>query len=213
MQEVLKDWMNEVQYQELIDGVSNCPHKLLGMHDMGEGKGILVYRPQAWSVTVVNEESGFYEELDRIDDNGFFGKYFEGLDIDTYTLNIKYGENDVVTTHDPYSFTPYISELDRYLFAEGNHYEIYKKLGAHPMNYEGVWGTYFAVWAPHARSVSVVGDFNMWDSRLHTMNLLGVSYMKYLFQVYRKGLCINILSVQEMVKNYLKVILMEIMLK
>lgn len=181
MQEVLKDWMNEVQYQELIDGVNNCPHKLLGMHDIGEGKGILVYRPQAWSVAVVNEEKGFYEELDRIDDNGFFGKYFERLDIGRYTLNIKYGENDIVRTYDPYSFTPYISELDRYLFAEGNHYEIYKKLGAHPMNYEGVWGTYFAVWAPHARSVSVVGDFNMWDSRLHTMNLLGVSGIYEIF--------------------------------
>lgn len=181
MQEVLRDWMNEVQYQELMEGVNNCPHKLLGMHDMGDGKGVLVYRPQAWSVEVINEQTGFREELEMIDDRGLFGKYFENISFDTYTLAIRYGDNDVVITADPYSFEPYIGDLDRHLFAEGNHYEIYEKLGAHPMKYNGVEGTYFAVWAPNARSVSVVGDFNMWDSRLHPMRILGVSGIYELF--------------------------------
>lgn len=181
MQEVLRDWMNEVQYQELMEGVNNCPHKLLGMHDMGDGKGFLVYRPQAWSVEVINEQTGFREELEMIDDRGLFGKYFENISFDTYTLAIRYGDNDVVITADPYSFEPYIGDLDRHLFAEGNHYEIYEKLGAHPMKYNGVEGTYFAVWAPDARSVSVVGNFNMWDSRLHQMRILGVSGIYELF--------------------------------
>ena len=127
MQEVLRDWMNEVQYQELMEGVNNCPHKLLGMHDMGDGKGFLVYRPQAWSVEVINEQTGFREELEMIDDRGLFGKYFENISFDTYTLAIRYGDNDVVITADPYSFEPYIGDLDRHLFAEGNHYEIYEK--------------------------------------------------------------------------------------
>lgn len=181
MQEVLRDWMNEVQYQELMEGVNNCPHKLLGMHDMGDGKGFLVYRPQAWSVEVINEQTGFREQLEMIDDRGLFGKYFENISFDTYTLAIRYGDYDVVITADPYSFEPYIGDLDRHLFAEGNHYEIYEKLGAHPMKYNGVEGTYFAVWAPNARSVSVVGDFNMWDSRLHPMRILGVSGIYELF--------------------------------
>lgn len=181
MQEVLRNWINEVQYQELMEGVNNCPHKLLGIHDVEGGKIIIVYRPEAWSIDVINEETGFREGLDRIDDRGLFGKYFENLQISTYTLAICYGENNVVYTEDPYCFKPYISELDRYLFAEGNHYEIYEKLGAHPMTYDGVEGTYFAVWAPHARAVSVVGDFNMWDSRLHPMRILEVSGIYELF--------------------------------
>ncbi|HAU88533.1 MAG TPA: 1,4-alpha-glucan branching enzyme [Lachnospiraceae bacterium] len=181
MQEVLRNWMNEAQYQELMEGVNNCPHKLLGMHDMGDGKGLLVYRPQAWSVEVINEETGFREELVRIDDRGLFGKYFENISFDTYTLAIRYGDNDVVITADPYSFEPYIGDMDRYLFGEGNHYEIYEKLGAHPMTYNGVEGTYFAVWAPNARSVSVIGDFNMWDSRLHQMRILDVSGIYEIF--------------------------------
>lgn len=181
MQEVLNNWLNRVQYQELVDGVNNSPHKILGIHDMENGKGIIVYRPQAWSVEVINEETGFHEELERLDDNGLFGSYFEGLEIQTYMLAIRYGENDVVYTADPYAFEPYISDLDRYLFAEGNHYEIYEKLGAHPMTYQGIEGTYFAVWAPDARSVSVVGNFNTWDSRLHPMRILGVSGIYELF--------------------------------
>lgn len=181
MQEVLREWINEVQYQELLEGVNNCPHKLLGMHEMEEGKGIIVYRPCAQAVVVVNEQTGFREALEPLDNNGVFGKYFKGLEIEQYTLEIIYGEQDVVYTSDPYSFEPYIGELDRYLFAEGNHYEIFNKFGAHPMTYNGVVGTYFSVWAPNARCVSVVGDFNMWDGRLHPMRLLGESGIYELF--------------------------------
>lgn len=181
MQEVLKNWINEVQFQELMEGVNNNPHELLGLHDTEGGKVILIYRPQAWSVDVIDEKNGFREQLDQIDERGVFGRYFEGLQIEEYSFAIRYGDNDVVYTRDPYYFAPLISEMDRYLFAEGNHYEIYNKLGSHPLNFDGTEGTYFAVWAPDARSVSVVGDFNMWDSRLHPMRILGVSGIYELF--------------------------------
>ncbi|MBR3771033.1 MAG: 1,4-alpha-glucan branching protein GlgB [Clostridium sp.] len=181
MQEILWKWVNDTQYQELISGFSNCPQKILGMHDIEGGKGILVYRPHAWSVEVFHEETGFHAQLEQMDDNGLFGGYFEGLSIDTYTVAIHYGEDDVVVTRDPYTFPSQIGELDRFLFGEGNHYEIYKKLGAHPMELDGVQGTYFAVWAPNARNVSVVGDFNMWDSRLHMMCLVEQSGWYELF--------------------------------
>ena len=74
-----------------------------------------------------------------------------------------------------------ITETDRYLFGNGSHYEIYEKLGAHIMEVDGVRGTYFAVWAPHARRVSVVGSFNMWDAALHPMNMQGSSGIYELF--------------------------------
>ena len=70
------------------------------------------------------------------------------------------------------SATGIISEMDRYLFGQGTHYEIYEKLGAHPMTLDGKRGVYFAVWAPHAASVSLVGDFNNWEPESHPITLL-----------------------------------------
>jgi 1,4-alpha-glucan branching enzyme len=93
----------------------------------------------------------------------------------------QYQDGSTVVSADPYSFECQLSEFDVYLFSEGNHWDIYKKLGAHPMKIDGVSGTYFAVWAPHARRVSVVGDFNMWDGALHPMNMMGTTGFYELF--------------------------------
>ncbi|HEY5187632.1 MAG TPA: 1,4-alpha-glucan branching protein GlgB, partial [Solirubrobacteraceae bacterium] len=84
-----------------------------------------------------------------------------------------YGEAGKFTLEDPYAFTPTLGELDLHLIGEGRHEEVYDKLGAHVRKHEGVTGTAFAVWAPAARAVSVVGDFNSWDGRLHPMRTLG----------------------------------------
>lgn len=74
-----------------------------------------------------------------------------------------------------------ITEIDRYLFGEGTHYQIYKKMGAHPMELNGQWGVYFAVWAPKAKNVSIVGDFNGWMGYNHNMKPLGTSGIFELF--------------------------------
>ena len=87
----------------------------------------------------------------------------------------------MIEIDDPYAFPGMFGELDRYLFSEGNHYKIYEKLGAHPMKRDGVEGVQFAVWAPHACSVSVIGEFNMWDARLHKMIMRGSSGIFELF--------------------------------
>ena len=78
-------------------------------------------------------------------------------------------------------YTGFISELDRYLFGQGTHYEIYEKLGAHPKTYKGKDGIYFAVWAPHAASVSVTGDFNNWNPDSDPMTLIEDSGIYELF--------------------------------
>src|SRR5207237_70094 len=77
------------------------------------------------------------------------------------------------TIEDPYAFGPTIGDLDLHLIGEGRHEELYEKLGAHVIEHQGVRGTAFAVWAPAARAISVVGDFNSWDGRLHAMRSLG----------------------------------------
>lgn len=177
MQEKLDQWIKWMEYDEILAGKHNAPHNILGLHEFGKGQVFTVYRPEAEGVTVTDAKGKNPVELDEIGKNsGFFGKYVSGKKYKRpYLLHIKYGEDDVVVTEDPYSFAPQISSDDLYLFAEGKHYQIYNKLGAHPMTIDGVKGVYFAVWAPHARAVSVVGDFNMWDGRLHPMRTLEVS--------------------------------------
>jgi 1,4-alpha-glucan branching enzyme len=111
---------------------------------------------------------------------------FEGVVEDAelplhYRLEVDYGSADTFTIEDPYAFAPTIGELDQHLIAEGRHEELYDKLGAHVIEHLGVEGTAFAVWAPSARAVSVVGDFNAWDGRLHAMRSLGSSGVWELF--------------------------------
>ena len=101
-----------------------------------------------------------------------------------YRLKIDYGDGGTFTIDDPYAFLPTLGELDLHLIAEGRHEELYDKLGAHVRELDTdrpVAGTAFAVWAPAARAVSVVGDFNSWDGRLHAMRSLGSSGIWELF--------------------------------
>ena len=178
MQEKLDQWINWVEYDELLEGRHNAPHNILGLHDFGKGQVFTAYRPEAKSIVVTDMKGENQVDLEEVEPgSGFFGQYVETKKKwkAPYLLRISYGDDDVVVTADPYSFSAQISSLDLYLFAEGKHYQIFDKLGAHPMEIAGVKGTYFAVWAPHARAVSVVGDFNMWDARLHPMRTLEVS--------------------------------------
>ena len=172
MQEKLDQWINWVEFDELLAGQHNAPHNILGLHEFGKGQVFTVYRPEAQRVTVTDSKGKDEIELDEVEPgSGFFGLYVQGKKYKPdYKLHVQYGVEDVVETEDTYAFSPQISADDLYVFAEGNHYEIYKKLGAHPMTINGVKGTYFAVWAPHARAVSVVGTFNLWDGRLHPMS-------------------------------------------
>lgn len=183
MQQKLDQWINWVEYDELLAGHHNAPHNLLGLHDFGKGQVFTVYRPEAERITVTDRKGNYEVELEEVEPgSGFFGLYVQDRKYERdYKLHIQYSEGDVVVTEDPYAFSSQISGDDLYVFAEGNHYEIYKKLGAHPMTVNGVKGVYFAVWAPHARAVSVVGSFNMWDGRLHPMRTLDVSGVYELF--------------------------------
>ena len=98
-----------------------------------------------------------------------------------YRLEVTYPGGSTFELDDPYTFLPTLGELDVHLAAEGLHERLYEKLGAHVREVDGVGGTAFAVWAPNARSVSVVGDFNNWDGRLHQMRTLGAAGIWELF--------------------------------
>ena len=129
-------------------------------------------------------------ELKQIHPGGVFEGEIKGAELPLrYRLEVDYGDGGKFTMDDPYSFLPTIGELDQHLIAEGRHEELYDKLGAHVREIEvpgphpqpRVTGTAFAVWAPSARAVSVVGDFNSWDGRLHAMRSLGSTGIWELF--------------------------------
>lgn len=182
MNKRLEDWVNWILYDELKNGVINAPKHLLGNHVYGDGQVITVYRPYAEKVCVESPTGKNREEMECLAE-GFYGFYsakkkYKGT---KYRIETTYHDGTTVVTADAYAFDSQITEFDTYLFAEGKHYDVYEKFGAHPMTIDGVKGTYFAVWAPHARRVSVVGDFNMWDGALNPMQMMQTSGIYELF--------------------------------
>ena len=158
----------------ILAGDDHNPFSFLGMHkDSVTGQLMVrVFHPGATRVGVLRRETGGeIAELMRTHDAGFFaGAVARGSDRFPYRLLVSFGATDIVID-DPYAFGPVLGELDLYLHAEGSYLRAFEKMGAHPAVMDGVSGTNFAVWAPNARRVSVVGDFNAWDGRRHPMRL------------------------------------------
>ncbi|MEO8967270.1 MAG: 1,4-alpha-glucan branching enzyme, partial [Solirubrobacteraceae bacterium] len=149
------------------------PHAILGAHQTDDGVVVRALRPAAVKVSV-KPAKGKSVSLEQIHPAGIFEGVIPGATLPLrYKLKVDYGDAGSFTLEDPYRFTPTIGELDLHLIGEGRHEEVYDKLGAHVLTHEGAAGTAFAVWAPAARAVSVVGDFNSWDGRLHAMRGLG----------------------------------------
>jgi 1,4-alpha-glucan branching enzyme len=150
------------------------PHAILGAHP-GEEEGtvtIRAMRPAAQSISVkVGRRKP--TPLTQVHPAGIFEGTVKGELPLKYTLEVDYGPGGTFTIVDPYSFLPTVGELDLHLMGEGRHEALYDRLGAHVRSVDGISGTAFAVWAPAARAVSVVGDFNSWDGRIHPMRSMG----------------------------------------
>src|SRR5437588_2639757 len=157
----------------IVEGRHSDPFHYLGLHTEGDKTVVRAFLPDASKVEAIGEH-GDVASLSRIHNAGLFaGALPNGSR--RYQLRAQYGEN-VVDLDDPYRFPPVLSDFDLYLLGEGTHQRLYDKLGAHPMTLDGVDGVAFVVLAPNARSVSVVGDFNFWDSRRHPMRVRGNGY-------------------------------------
>jgi 1,4-alpha-glucan branching enzyme len=171
--------MTQEEADSLLALRHRSPHELLGMHVLGDGSGVVarVYRPQAAEVEIapVHEKSKPRFKLKQVRPGLFEGTTAGAKAVYAYDLLITDQDGSKTRTRDPYSFLPCLGETDLFLFAQGNEHRIYDKLGAHLQALDGVAGASFAVWAPNARSVSVVGDFNNWDGRQNAMRALGSS--------------------------------------
>ncbi|MDM7322090.1 MAG: 1,4-alpha-glucan branching protein GlgB [Gammaproteobacteria bacterium] len=155
----------------LLDGRHHDPFSLLGRHPLGEGRScVRALLPQAVSVRIGAQGPA----MERVDPRGLW--QWEGPDDDLpkhYSLYCADQQGHTFELIDPYTFEPQLGELDMYLFGEGRHWHIYRVLGAHPRQVDGIDGVLFAVWAPNAERVSVVGDFNQWDGRRNMMRSRG----------------------------------------
>ena len=180
--------LNLHELQLIVNAEHADPHVFLGMHNVdGVGLCVRVFNPHAKAVEVIDPATDAAWQLSKVHDDGFFAGVINGKDEwFRYKLKFTGWEEQVWETHDPYSFEPVISEFDRFLFAQGNHYAIYKKLGANLMEIDGVKGVLFAVWAPNAKRVSVVGSFNSWDGRRNVMRLLGEAGI---WEIFIPGVC------------------------
>jgi 1,4-alpha-glucan branching enzyme len=151
------------------------PHSVLGAHAVDGGVVVRAFRPAAAAISAQPAENRSVQ-LELRHPAGLFEGMLDGAELPLrYELEVSYPDGKVFTLRDPYSFPPTFGELDLHLAGEGRHEDIYHRLGAHPREVDGVAGIAFAVWAPSARAVSVVGDFNSWDGRLHAMRSLGSS--------------------------------------
>jgi 1,4-alpha-glucan branching enzyme len=178
--------LTQDELQSLTQVRHRSPHQLLGMHPLGDGSGLVVraFLPNAAKVEAVptHEKSKPRIQLKQLDPSGLYEGVTNGAKaVYAYDLVITDYQGQVRRTRDAYSFLPTLGEADLYLFGKGDERRIYDKLGAQLRTIDGVHGTSFAVWAPNAQRVSVVGDLNGWDGRYHPMRLLGASGVWELF--------------------------------
>ena len=168
------------ELDEFLKGQHGQPHALLGMHPVTHNgqRGLVVraFVQDAKTCEVVDDRAKPEKRypMEKLDPLGFFETFIaDQAEVFRYRLRVEKGSGDIRQFFDPYNFPPTLSQQDLYLFNEGTEHRVYQKLGAHVREFEGVKGVSFAVWAPNAARVSVVGEFNSWDGRFHPMRLLG----------------------------------------
>ena len=160
----------------LVTGRHRDPFRVLGPHEAGSGLVVRAVRPGAARVAVVRQPGGTPIDMARVHDGGLFEARVEGeLATFDYRLHVTEASGHAHTIDDPYRYGPVFGAIDAHLLAEGTHYRAYDVLGARLVSHGGTPGVQFAVWAPNAVHVSVIGDFNGWDGRVHAMRLQATS--------------------------------------
>jgi 1,4-alpha-glucan branching enzyme len=174
------------QVESVVLNLHHDPFQILGPHEI-EVNGnkswvVRAFVPDSTEVYLRHPGTGEEYPMQSAHNQHFFEVVLpEHKEIFMYQYRIVAMNGHERVVHDPYFFLPQMGELDLYLFGQGDHHRIYEKLGAHPLEVNGVKGVYFAVWAPNARNVSVIGNFNVWHGGKHQMRVLGSSGVWELF--------------------------------
>jgi 1,4-alpha-glucan branching enzyme len=166
--------MTDVASQGAIDAIADGSHRdpfaVLGPHRENGELVVRCFLPRAESVSIVDTKGRLLAAMSRAHNAGLFIGRMPPRKR-RYRLRVGYAGGQVIEIEDPYRFPSTLGEVDLYLLGEGSDREIYRKLGANPTASAGIEGTRFAVWAPNATRVSVIGEFNDWDGRCHVMRL------------------------------------------
>ena len=164
------------ELDRLLAAEQQDPYQVLGcqvIHQTPLTVVVRAFQPQAASMRLLLGRQR--KEMYRMREAGLFEIALDGTMPESYQFEVTYPDKSACILEDPYRFPCQLPEFDRYLFNNGTHYELYNKLGAHRATIDGVEGVIFRVWAPYASRVSVLGDFNDWDGRVHQMRCLGTS--------------------------------------
>ena len=180
MNDKLYDFMDWAEIEAVVYSEEDHPKRILGPRVTEEGVLIQCFLPGEKKVYVKTLKDNQLYEMVQEDESGFFAVFLDRKRIPGYVYVVGEGEESR-EIFDPYAFPSMITEKEEKQFEAGICYDIYEKLGAHPMRIDGVEGVYFAVWAPNAIRVSVVGDFNHWDGRVYQMEKLDSSGIFQLF--------------------------------
>ena len=171
------------ELERVIVGTHHNPHAVLGPHPYQGGVTVRILKPLADNV-VVESSDGTRTQLHH-EFEGVWVGVLPTAEVPDYRVRVTYDDGIIHVQDDPYRFLPTLGEVDLHLIGEGRHEELWNVLGAHVRDYDGpmgsVRGTSFAVWAPNARAVRVVGDFNRWDGSVHPMRSLGSTGIWELF--------------------------------
>ena len=178
--------ITKAELDSFLKATNAAPHSFLGMHPAkkarSQGLVVRAFLREASACSVIDLASGEEHPMDSLAPEGFFEVFIgKRKEVFAYELKGKFKNGDTRQFRDPYSFLPTLGDLDLHLFNEGNDHRVYEKLGAHTRVIDGTPGVSFAVWAPSAARVSVVGNFNHWDGRYHPMRPLGASGVWELF--------------------------------
>ncbi len=176
----------------ILAGTHSNPFAVLGVHRPDDGFIARCFILGAEAVTAMALDGTVIGELDCLDPAGFFAGDVTVAKQQPVRYRARRGDAEWAVT-DPYSFGPVLGPMDDYFVREGTHLRLFDKMGAHLLKHEGVQGFHFAVWAPNAQRVSVVGDFNNWDGRRHVMRFRTDSGIWEIFAPdVRSGRCLQV---------------------
>jgi len=168
---------NRQQFEQIIRRTHHQPHEVLGLHDYSEElKVIRLWRPGANQIYL--EVLGEIVEARKVHESGIF-EYV--VPAHTTPFDYRIYHTSGLLAHDPYTFLPTFGDIDQYLFNKGTHYQLYQRMGGRLTKHQGVEGAKFSVWAPNAKSVALVADFNHWDGQANPMRTLGYTGVWELF--------------------------------
>ncbi len=169
MTDKLYEYMDWPRIEAVVYGEENLPKEILGPQAVKGGVLIQSFIPNAKSVKVHNRDNGKKYPMELVDEAGYYAALIPEKKVASYEFIIENEQGKNSRRRDAYSFPLQFDEKEDELFRQGVDYNVYQKLGAHPMTVKRVPGVYFAVWAPNALRVSVVGEFNQWDGRVNPM--------------------------------------------